>query len=120
MNWFAAQTLFHTARDKSRGKPLKKNTRLYEDSNGDFYIVLHSTRIITIHRDGTFTLNTRSSHGWGNKKYRTPTTKQRINQYSPVHIYQRDWVWYVGNYDDDDPQFFDGMRVDEHGVVMKE
>jgi len=29
MNWFAAQTLMETARDKTKGKPIGNNTRLY-------------------------------------------------------------------------------------------
>lgn len=115
MNWFAAQTLFSSARDKTKGKPLKNNTRLYEDSNGDFYIVLHSTRIITIHRDGTYTLNTRGGDGWLKKSWRTRTTKERLNEYAPVYIYQRDFTWYLNA----EQKFYDGVRVDEHGVVIE-
>lgn len=116
MNWFAAQTLFSSARDKTKGKPLKANTRLYEDDNGDFYIVFHSTRIITIHRDGTYTLNTRGGDGWQYRSYRTVTTKQRLNQFAPVYIYQRDFTWYLN----DDVMFHDNMRVNDVGMVMDE
>jgi len=119
MNWKEASKLMMTARNMEKGKPLKNNTRLYQDGD-DFYIVLHSTRIITIHRDGTYTLNTRGSHSglygvWSNKAWRTVTTKQRLNQYAPVNIYQRDFTWYLN----DDERFYDDMRVNDVGMVVE-
>lgn len=113
MNWKEAYRLMETARNKTKGKPLKNNTRLYQDGD-DFYIVLHSTRIIAIHRDGTYTLNTRGGDGWGYNSWRTVTTKQRLNEYAPVHIYQRDFTWYLN----DDELFYDGMRVNDVGMVI--
>lgn len=55
--------------------------------NGSVGIKLHNTYVVKIHEDGTYTLN---SGGW-----QTSTTKDRINQYSPKKVYQRDFQWYV-------------------------
>jgi len=38
------------------------------------------------------------------------TTKDRINQYSPVRVYQRDFTWYV-KINGKEYQFMDGMVV---------
>lgn len=55
--------------------------------NGSVGIKLHSTYVVKIHEDGTYTLN---SGGW-----QTHTTKDRINQYSPRKVYQRNFEWFV-------------------------
>ena len=65
-------------------------------------IKLHSTYVVKIHSDGTYTLN---SGGW-----QTVTTKDRINQYSPKRVYQKDFQWYIRMNDKDYP-FMDGMVV---------
>lgn len=56
-------------------------------SDNTVAIKLHSTYVVKIRDDDTYTLN---SGGW-----QTVTTKDRINQYSPVRVYQRDFTWYV-------------------------
>jgi hypothetical protein len=56
-------------------------------SDGTVGIKLHNTYVVKIHEDGTYTLN---SGGW-----QTLTTKDRINQYSPRKVYQRNFQWYV-------------------------
>lgn len=73
--------------------------------DGSVGIMLHSTYVVKIHPDNSATLN---SGGW-----RTPTTKDRINQYSPVRVYQRDWTWYLN----DGTPFEDGMVVDDLPVL---
>jgi hypothetical protein len=65
-------------------------------------IKLHSTYVVKINPNGTYTLN---SGGW-----QTVTTKDRINQYSPVRVYQRDFSWYVKINGKEYP-FMDGMVV---------
>lgn len=57
---------------------------LHDNSVG---IMLHSTYVVKIHPDDTYTLQT---GGW-----QTVTTKDRINQYSPVRVYQRKYEWFV-------------------------
>lgn len=78
------------------------NTRAILRENGDVQIVLHSTPVVTIHKDGTYTLRT---GGWN-----TVTTKDRINQYSPVRVYQRDYQWYV-TINGKEYEFMNGMVV---------
>ena len=95
MNWFAAQTLMETARDKSEGKPIANNTRLYfETALSDniayprYIIRLHGNVIMQIYRDKIVPLD----GGW-----RTVTTKERLNRYLPrgYKVYQKDWEWYL-------------------------
>lgn len=71
-------------------------------SDNTVAIKLHSTYVVKIHSDGTYTLN---SGGW-----QTVTTKDRINQYSPKRVYQKDFTWYVRMNGKDYP-FIDGMVV---------
>lgn len=72
---------------------------LHDNSVG---IMLHSTYVVKIHPDNTYTLQT---GGW-----QTLTTKDRINQYSPVRVYQRNYEWFVKINDKEFP-FMEGMVV---------
>ena len=69
---------------------------------GSIGIMLHSTYVVKIHQDNTYTLN---SGGW-----QTLTTKDRINQYSPRYVYQKNFEWFVKINDKSYP-FIDGMVV---------
>ena len=73
-------------RNRSNRK-IGNNTWAYILPNNSVVIELHSTPVVTIHEDGTYTLKT---GGW-----QTSTTKDRINQYSPVRVYQRKHEWYI-------------------------
>lgn len=88
MNWFEAQTLMETARNKTKGKPIANNTRLYERHDNNYEIRLHGNVIMIIRKDGITPLD----GGW-----KTVTTKERLNRYLPngFSLYQRDWVWYL-------------------------
>lgn len=55
--------------------------------DGSVGIMLHSTYVVKIHPNNTYTLQT---GGWN-----TPTTKDRINQYFPGYVRQRKGEWYV-------------------------
>ena len=72
---------------------------LHDNSVG---IMLHSTYVVKIHEDNTYTLQT---GGW-----QTVTTKDRINQYSPVRVYQRKYEWFVKINNKEYP-FMEGMVV---------
>lgn len=72
---------------------------LHDNSVG---IMLHSTYVVKIHPDNTYTLQT---GGW-----QTVTTKDRINQYSPVRVYQRKYEWFVKVNGKEYP-FMEGMVV---------
>jgi hypothetical protein len=79
-------------------RTLAPNTYLYRRSATTLAVRLYHTDIVVIHDDGTYTLN---SGGW-----RTVTTKERINRFAPVVVYQRSHEWYVIGM-----PFRDGMRV---------
>lgn len=112
-----AADMMRSARSPEDGKPLANNTRLYP--RGENYAVrLHSTDVVTLHPDGTYTL---SSGGW-----RTPTTKQRINDFSPARVSQWDNAWHVATGErgehawiwDSSVLFYDGIVVDARGVPI--
>ena len=73
--------------------------------DGSVGIDLHGTTVVCIHPDNSATLN---SGGW-----HTSTTKDRINQYSPVRVYQRKGEWYL----DDGTPYEDGVTVADMNLV---
>ena len=75
------------------------NTYAYILLDGSVAIELHGTKVIIIHPDDSVTLN---SGG-----YRTSTTKKRINKYSPMKVYQKNYTWYLDN----GTEFEDNMVV---------
>lgn len=106
MNYEQAASRIKTARNMEAGKPLANNTRLFRRGT-DYAVQLHSTDIVTIHPDSTYTLN---SGGW-----LTPTTKSRINDYIPGYgIYQRNGLWYI-DADGQTYNYVDGLRIDANG-----
>jgi len=104
-----AQKKFDRCRNKDKGYVLHgRATHLIK--NGDsFGVKYHNTVVVTIHPDHTYTLN---SDG-----YRTPTTKRKIEEYSPASIYQKNWIWYI--YDSGKRfEFFDGIRFNLDGIIL--
>lgn len=99
-----------TGRCKNRRK-LANNTYL-ERRNGNIAVRLHNTDIVIYHQDGIITLNT---NGWT-----TPTTKDRLNRFSPAMIWQENSVWYVSaSYERGARYLFtDNMRVNVHGKPL--
>ena len=96
-----AVAMVHGKRNANRRK-IGHNTYaeiLHDNSVG---IMLHSTYVVKIHPDNTYTLQT---GGW-----QTVTTKDRINQYSPVRVYQRKHEWFV-NIKGRELPFMEGMVV---------
>jgi hypothetical protein len=101
-------------------KRIANNTIQYVNEAGDTVIRLHHTDIVVKHLDGTYTLN---SGGW-----RTSTTKERLNTYSPARIYQDKGEWFlsvreIAGADLCKPRFTryvyaDGMRVDATGCPV--
>ena len=101
MNYSEAISMVRGKRNAKRRK-VGNNTYaeiLHDNSVG---IMLHSTYVVKIHPDNTYTLQT---GGW-----QTVTTKDRINQYSPVRVYQRNYEWFVKLNDKEYP-FMEGMVV---------
>jgi len=104
--------LFETAKNKENGKPIANNTRLLKD--GDDYIIrLHRTDIVRINPDNIYTVNT---GGW-----QTVTTKERLNRYLPIGIYQEKHIWYTGSWRKewkDKRPFFEGMQCNAEGDIL--
>ena len=90
---------------------------IYKD--GCKAIRLHRTDVVTFRRDGSCILN---SDGW-----ETRTTKDRMNKYAPVSVYQVDSIWYVAQkrrISDRFPQkgepvrYYDYMVIDSCGTYQ--
>jgi len=101
----------------ARSKFIGNNTVKYYDHDGNMYIRLHNTDIIT--SDGiTMRLYT---GGW-----RTVTTKDRLNKYVPgnIHIWSEKGEWMISNTGWSDPAFiaypfYEGIKIDlHHGTVI--
>lgn len=65
------------------------NTYAYIENDGSVAIELHGTKVVVLYPNGLVKLN---SGGW-----RTHTTKKRINQYSPVKVYQKNYEWFLSD-----------------------
>jgi site-specific DNA-adenine methylase len=101
MNHAEAVSMVRGKRNKDSRK-IGNNTYAEILHDDTVAIKLHNTYVVKINSNGTYTLN---SGGW-----QTVTTKDRINQYSPVRVYQRDFTWYVKINSKEYP-FIDGMVV---------
>ena len=82
------------------------NTYAYIQADGSVAIELHGTNVVVIYLDDSVMLN---SGGW-----RTSTTKDRINQYSPVKVYQKKFEWFLS----DGTPFEDRMIVTHDWAVL--
>lgn len=70
-------------------RPLENNTTLHRREDGSLAVQLHNTDVVTYLPDGRIRLD---SGGW-----KTRTTKDRINRFAPVWLWQEDGSWYVTN-----------------------
>lgn len=70
-----------------KSKIIANNTLEIDFQNGIKAIRLHNTNIITFQKNGNIILN---SGGW-----RTLTTKDRLNQYTPFTIFSVKGIWYI-------------------------
>jgi hypothetical protein len=89
-------------RTNKTSRKIGNNTYAEILHDGSVGIMLHSTYVVKIHPDNTYTLN---SGGW-----QTLTTKDRINQYNPRRVYQRKFEWFI-NINGKEYPFIDGMVV---------
>ncbi|MET0711079.1 MAG: hypothetical protein ABWZ30_01045 [Jiangellaceae bacterium] len=66
----------HLAKGRNKNdRPYGTNTRLRRIDADTIAVVFHSTAVVTMHRDGTFTIY---GGGWN-----TPSTRRRISEHSP-------------------------------------
>jgi hypothetical protein len=86
---------------KTNRKERKIGNNTYAEIEYDrsISVNLHGTDVVRFYPNGLVKLN---SGGW-----RTHTTKQRINKYSPVKIFQKNFEWFLA----DGTPFEDNMLV---------
>lgn len=80
-------------------RKIGNNTYAEIEHDKSISVRLHGTDVVRFYPNGLVKLN---SGGW-----RTHTTKQRINKYSPVGVFQKNFEWYL----DDGRPFEDNMLV---------
>lgn len=89
-------------------KKIANNTLLINFLDGSQAVRLHNTNVVMTTPSGSIILD---SGGW-----MTPTTKDRINNFSPYTINQRKNIWYV-NINGTEYIFNDGMKISKRGKV---
>lgn len=94
-------------RGKTNRESRKVGNNTYAEilNDGSIGIMLHSTYVVKIHPDNSATLNT---GGWYSS-----TTKDRMNKYSPVRVYQRKGQWYLENGE----EYEDGVVVADNNLI---
>jgi hypothetical protein len=92
MQWLSHSAAAELIRHGRNGRKKLQNNTYLEQRGEDFAVRLHNTDVVTIHADGTCTLNT---GGWD-----TVTTKDRINSYSPARVSSERGTWYIASGDD--------------------
>ena len=81
-------------------RKVANNTTARIKPDGSVAFMLYSTDVVTIHDDDSVTLR----HGG----HKSPTTKERINRFSPYYVRQRKGEWYVN-----------GITIFEDGMTIK-
>jgi hypothetical protein len=111
MDWYMwASNMMASARSKRDGKPLCAHTRLYEEGD-DFLLTYHNTDILRYRPDRTIVIDT---NGWASQAKRGiggSTTRQRINDYSPAHLFMCRGTVFIHTAGPSIP-FVDGMVVE--------
>lgn len=100
-----ADILAGTTKEVVTSKFVDRNTLKVSYKDGSEAIRLHNTDVVTFLPNGKIELN---SGGW-----RTATTKERINKFSPARLHQDKGVWYVSG-----SIFYDGMLIDKDGKLV--
>lgn len=96
-----------TGRNQQRRK-LANNTYAERREADAIAIRLHDTDILTFRPDGSVICNT---GGW-----KTHTTKDRLNEYLPVRIWQKAGRWFLGE-NGKTVEFADGMIIHADGTI---
>jgi len=86
--------------ERNRGqRKIGNNTYAEIEHDKSISVSLHGTDVVRFYPNGLVKLN---SGGW-----RTQTTQRRINKYSPVKIFQKNFEWFLA----DGTPFEDNMLV---------
>lgn len=86
MNHAEAVNMVRGKTNKNSRK-IGNNTYATIEYDNSVSIELHGTKVVVFYPNGLVKLN---SGG-----YRTSTTKDRINKYSPVGVYQKNYEWFL-------------------------
>lgn len=70
-----------------KSRKIGNNTYAEIEYDDSVSIILHGTTVVRFYPNGLVKLN---SGGW-----QTSTTKDRINKYSPVKVYQKNFQWFL-------------------------
>jgi hypothetical protein len=99
-----AENIYNSSKTKNPWKKLAPQTFLGREGN-NYIVKLYATPIITYKPGDIFILN---SGG-----YRTDTTKDRINRFSPATVWQTKWEWHIYNTKPDEQpiEFKDGIEL---------
>lgn len=92
----------------SKSRKLANNTYAERRSDGSIAIKLHSTDVVTFKPDNSVVLN---SGGW-----KTHTTKERINSFAPVRLWQKSGRWFLGS-NGSTIEFADGLTIHADGSI---
>jgi len=98
MTYAEVLALVHGKTNRQERK-IGNNTYAEIEHDKSISVRLHGTDVVRFYANGLVKLN---SGGW-----RTHTTKQRINKYSPVKIFQKNFEWFLS----DGRPFEDNMLV---------
>jgi hypothetical protein len=98
MTYAEAVSMVHGKTNRKERK-IGNNTYAEIEYDDSVSIRLHGTAVVRFYPNGLVKLN---SGGW-----RTSTTKDRINKYSPVSVYQKNFEWFLR----DHTPFEDNMLV---------
>ena len=98
MNYLEAVSMVRGKTNKNSRK-IGNNTYAEIEYDQSVSIRLHGTSVVRFYPNGLVKLNSGGYH--------THTTKKRINQYSPVRVYQKNFEWFLN----DGTPFEDNMLV---------
>ena len=105
-DWTTADTYLGRKPDR----PLDgRATRIQRRDDGSIAIKYQATDVVTYREDGTIVLDSAS--------WRTVTTKQRINEYTPARVIQTNGVWYFAAPGSWSPasRFYDKVTIGSDG-----
>ena len=98
MNYLEAVAMVRGKTNKNTRK-VGNNTYAEIEYDNSVSIRLHGTAVVRFYPNGLVKLNSGGYH--------THTTKKRINQYSPVGVYQKNFEWFLR----------DGTPFEDHILV---
>jgi len=103
---YDGRTAFEQAEAFMRGRQSRvigSNTRLVRDTNDTISVYHHRTPIVSYEDNGEIVVDTGGYHSM--------STKVRVNEFSPLHVWQKDHQWYYSLGDEETGEFEDGLAI---------